>query len=148
MMRIIGFNREEEAEKWAKKIINTADVVGFCRVMSAVDENDEFVCAVVFTNFSSRNIDVNVALSNKFDSPKETVRLFNAVFSYVFDQLKASRVTGLIRGKNEASKNFVEHLGFKLEGIMRKSFVDDDLHIYGFLAEEYYTHKWCRGNNG
>jgi hypothetical protein len=111
-----------------------------------VNENNEFVCAVVFTNFSSRNVDVNIALKPKgFDSPKEFLTLFNAVFNYTFDQLGAARVSGLVRGKNEASKNFVEHLGFKLEGIMRKSFADDDLHIYGFLAEEYYTHAWRRG---
>jgi hypothetical protein len=146
MMRFIGFDREDEAEKWAKEMIGTPDVTGFCRVMSAVDENDEFVCAVVFTNFSSRNVDVNVVLKPKgFDSPKEFLVLFNGVFSYIFGQLKAVRATGLIRGKNIASKNFVEHLGFKLEGVMRKSFEDDDLHVYGFLAEEYNTHTWYRG---
>lgn len=145
-MRFIGFNREEEAEKWVKDKINAPNITGFCRVISTVDENDEFVCAIVFTNFSPRNIDVNVALREKgFGSPKETVNLFNAVFSYAFDQLGAARVTGLIKGKNEVSKNFVEHLGFKLEGVMRNCFQDDDLHVYGFLAEEYYTHAWRRG---
>jgi RimJ/RimL family protein N-acetyltransferase len=59
--------------------------------------------------------------------------------------LRAARVTALVRGKNEVCKQFIEHLGFKLEGVMRSAFVDDDLHIYGFLAEDYHSHAWCRG---
>lgn len=146
MMRVIGFDREEEAEKWAKERIGAPNTTGFCRVISAINENDEFVCAVVFTNFSSRNVDINIAIEKReVGSPKEAIKFFNAVFGYVFDELKVARVTGLLKGKNATSKSFVEHIGFKLEGVMRKSFTDDDLHIYGFLAEEYYTHAWRRG---
>lgn len=71
--------------------------------------------------------------------------MFNAVFSFLFDQINVARVTGLLRGKNKLSQRICEHIGFKLEGVMRKSFVDDDLHIYGFLAEDYRAHPWRRG---
>jgi RimJ/RimL family protein N-acetyltransferase len=74
--------------------------------------------------------------------------MFNEIFSYAFDTLRAARVTALSRSKNQKANKFIEHIGFKPEGVMRKAFQDDDLNIYGFLAEEYYSHAWYRGKNG
>ena len=54
------------------------------------------------------------------------------------------RVTGLVRAKNLAARRFDEHIGFELEGIMRKAFIDDDLCVYGFLRENFESHKWRR----
>jgi hypothetical protein len=149
MMKYIGFEREEEAEAWTRSRINVDNGIGFFRAMSAVDDNDAFSCVVVFTNFTPRNIDVNIAAaSGNWATPKETVLMFNKIFSYTFTELKAVRVTALIASKNITSKTFVKHLGFKLEGNMRKALPDDDLEIYGFLAEDYYSHAWRRGTNG
>lgn len=149
MMHFIGFNREEEAEKWARKHIGIEHPVGFFRAISAVDENDKFACVAVMTNFTSRNIDINIAISNRDSlSPRSAVLMFNEIFSYTFDTLRAVRVTALSRSKNQKANKFIEHIGFKPEGTMRKAFQDDDLNIYGFLAEEYYSHAWYRGKNG
>ena len=71
--------------------------------------------------------------------------MFNAIFGFLFEQLNVARVTGLLRGKNVESRRITEHFGFKLEGIMREAFPDDDLHVYGFLADEYRAHAWHRG---
>jgi RimJ/RimL family protein N-acetyltransferase len=144
-MRFIGFEREKEAEAWARAKLELENEPEFFRAMSAVDENDEFVCVVVMTNFTPRNIDLNIAIGGKGLMPKGMIVMFNEVFSFVFDKLHAARVTGLLRGKNTKSKKINEHFGFKLEGVMRKSFIDDDLHIYGFLAEDYHSHVWYRG---
>ncbi len=144
-MRFIGFEREKEAEAWARAKLELENEPEFFRAMSAVDENDEFVCVVVMTNFTPRNIDLNIAIGGKGLMPKGMIVMFNGVFSFVFDKLHAARVTGLLRGKNTKSKKINEHFGFKLEGVMRKSFIDDDLHIYGFLAEDYHSHVWYRG---
>ena len=148
-MRFIGFDREEEAEAWARKQIGIEHPVGFFRAISAVDEHDKFACVAVMTNFTSRNIDINIAISNRDSlSPRSAVLMFNEIFSYTFDTLRAVRVTALSRGKNMKANKFFEHIGFKQEGVMRKAFPDDDLNIYGFLAEEYYSHAWYRGKNG
>lgn len=143
-MRIIGFDREDEAEQWARERLGLDVAPSFCRAFSAVDENDQFVCVVVMTNFSARNIDLNIVMDRKKMRPKGTVEMYNRIFSFVFNTAKAARATGLIRGKNIESKTAAEKFGFKLEGIMRKSFTDDDLHIYGLLAEDYYGHAWFR----
>lgn len=144
-MRYIEFEREEEAEKWARQKLNLPAAPEFFRAAAAVDAAGEFVCVVVMTNFTSRNVDLTIAMDKFKMRPRETIVMFNGIFGFLFDKLKVARVTGLLRGKNEASKRVTERFGFKLEGIMRKSFDDDDLHVYGFLAEEYHSHPWCRG---
>jgi RimJ/RimL family protein N-acetyltransferase len=144
-MRFIGFEREDEAEAWARARLELENKPEFFRTLAAVDENDEFVCVVVMTNFTPRNIDLSIVIDHKKVTPKGTIEMFNEVFGFVFDKLRAARVTGLLRGKNKRAKKLNEHFGFKLEGVMRKAFADDDLHIYGFLAEDYHSHVWYRG---
>ena len=144
-MRFIGFEREDEAEAWAREKLELENAPSFFRTMSAVDENDEFVCVVVMTNFTSRNIDLSIVIGGTGLMPKGMLVMFNEIFGFVFDKMHVARVTGLLRGKNTQAKRINEHFGFKLEGVMRKSFIDDDLHIYGFLAEDYHSHVWYRG---
>lgn len=144
-MRFIGFEREDDAEAWARGKLELEAAPEFFRAMAAVDENDEFVCVVVMTNFTARNVDLSIAMENRKMRPRGTIEMFNGVFGFLFDQLHVARVTGLLRGKNEKAKRINEHFGFKLEGVMRKAFADDDLHLYGFLAEDYRSHAWRRG---
>lgn len=144
-MRYIGFEREEEAEQWARKKLNLLQPPEFFRAASAVDSSGEFVCVVVMTNFTARNVDLNIVIDKTKVRPKGTIVMFNAIFGFLFEQLNVARVTGLLRGKNVDSRRITEHFGFKLEGIMREAFPDDDLHVYGFLADEYRAHAWHRG---
>lgn len=144
-MRFIGFEREDDAEVWAREKLELNAAPEFFRAMAAVDENDEFVCVVVMTNFTARNVDLSIAIDIRKVRPKGTIEMFNGVFGFLFNQLRVARVTGLLRGKNKKAQRINEHFGFKLEGVMRKAFSDDDLHIYGFLAEDYRSHVWHRG---
>lgn len=146
-MKFIGFEREDEAIAWAKEKIGIDGPVGFCRAMAAVDASDDFVLVVVMSNFSQRNVDMHIAAVDgaKWASPREGLKLFNTVFDYVFTQLNAARITGLIRAKNQLARRFSEHLGFMLEGIMRAAFEDDDLCLYGFLKDDYLAHRWHDG---
>lgn len=146
-MRFIGFDREDEAIEWAKERMGLSGPTGFCRAMSAVDSNDEFVLVVVMSNFTARNVDMHQASreGGKGFSPKVIVEMFNALFHYVFDQLNVARVTGLVRAKNAVARRFDEHLGFKLEGVMKEAFEDDDLCIYGFLRADFNNHRWYNG---
>jgi len=144
-MRYIGFYREDDAEEWARKKLDLPFAPEFFRAAAAVDEQDEFVCVVVMTNFSPRNVDLNLVIEKRKFTPKAAVIMFNEIFNFLFNHLDIARVTALLRGKNLESRRITEHFGFKLEGVMRNAFPDDDLHVYGFLAEEYHSHAWRRG---
>lgn len=139
----IGFDREREAIQWCRSIIGLEGAHGFCRAVS-VQDDEGFLVVVVLSNFSGRNIDLHIAARPgvKWAKPRLAKELFHVVFSYIFEKHNAARVTGLIKSQNVACRRFVEHLGFKLEGVMRKAFKDDDLAVYGFLSEEFATHPW------
>ena len=145
-MKFIGFEREDEAVAWAKRIIGIEAPHGFCRALSAVDSDGDFALVIVMSNFTRYNIDMHTAAvdGGSWATPKATIRMFNAAFGYVFDQLRALRVTGLVKASNQQARRFDEHLGFRLEGVMRKAFAGEDLCIYGFLAEDFATHPWRR----
>jgi len=145
-MRVIGFVKEEEAEQWARKKLGLEHAPEFFRALSAVDESNEFMCVVVMTNFSSTNVDVNIAMDSKKMRPKATIEMFNEVFGFLFDRLHVLRATGLTDSENKSAQRIIEHFGFKLEGVMRKAAARGrDLMVYGFLAEEYQNHAWRRG---
>jgi RimJ/RimL family protein N-acetyltransferase len=146
-MKFIGFEREDEAVVWAKERMGIDGPTGFARAVSAVDDCGNFVLVIVMSNFSSRNIDVHQATQPNGQGlvPKEGLRMFNHVFNYIFNDLGAARVTGLVRAKNKLARRFDEHLGFKLEGIMREAFEDDDLCVYGFLKSDFEGHRWYHG---
>ncbi len=148
-MKFIGFSREEEAEKWARDKLGIKGNPEFFRAMSAVDDKGEFVCVAIFNNFTKRNIDVNFAAKEGYwSAPKETIKMFNAIFTYIFKISEAARATALVGENNLISKKFVAKLGFKHEGIMRRAYKNnEDLNIYGLLADEYKNHTWASVRN-
>lgn len=145
-MRCIGFEREDEAELWARQKLGLNAGSEFFRAISSVDEENNFVCVVVLTNFSLIGVDVNIAIDGPKMTPSATVEMFNFVFGFLFKTLKMKRATGLTSSRNSKAKKIIEHFGFTLEGVMRSALKDDEnLMVYGFLAEEYYQHNWYRG---
>jgi hypothetical protein len=146
-LRFIGFDREHEAVDWAKSVLGIYGPTGFTRCLSAVDANDQFVFVTVLSGFSRYNIDMHTAAvpGAQWASPKAAIQMFNGVFGYAFEKHKVERVTGLVAASNHKAREFDEHLGFKLEGVMRKAFNGEDLCIYGFLKEDFENHRWRRG---
>lgn len=144
-MKFIGFEREEEAELWARERLGLSNPPNFFRAMSAVDEHENFVCVVIFTNFSQLNVDTNIVIDAEKVRPKESILMFNKAFGFLFDTLKVRRTTGLTSESNHKARRVIEHFGYKLEGVMRNALPnDEDLYVYGFLAEEFHNHKWYR----
>lgn len=144
-MRFIGFEREDEAEAWARRKLKLDREPEFFRAISSVDDNNDFVCVAVLTNFTSRNVDINIVIEHGRLLPQGTIEMYNGVFGYLFDTLKVPRLTGLVADSNVRSQVACRKFGFKLEGVMRKALKDDeDLMIYGMLADEYHQHNWYR----
>jgi len=145
-MKYIGTQREHEAIEWAKDVLNIESPTGFCRALSAVDDAGEFAFVVVLSNFTDTNVDMHTAArpGAQWATPRAALEMFRGVFDYAFEYFQVQRVTGLVRAKNMAARQFDEHIGFQLEGVMRRAFKDDDLCVYGFLREDYEQHKWNR----
>lgn len=142
-MKILRFERADEAVAWAKKIIGIDGLTGNVAAISLVDDNNEFVAVTVFSAWTSTNIDMHIAARPK--SHWLSRSYFNASFELPFKVLEVPRVTGLIRAENLNAQRFVSRLGFIYEGRMRKAFPDgEDLVLYGLLREEYLKHPWSK----
>lgn len=142
-MKILRFERKDEAVAWAKKIIGIEGMTGDVTAVSLVDDNDEFMAVTVFSAYTGINIDMHIAARPK--SHWLSRSYFNASFELPFLVLEVPRVTGLIRAENLDAQRFVTRLGFQYEGRMRKAFPDGgDLMLYGLLREEYLKHPWSK----
>jgi len=140
-VKILRFERVNEAVAWAKEVIGIEGVPGNVTAISLVDNNDEFLAVTVFSSFTATNMDMHIAARPK--SRWLSRSFFNASFEFPFRVLEVARVTGLIRAENLNAQRFVSRLGFKYEGCMRKAFPDGgDLVLYGLLREEYLKHPW------
>jgi RimJ/RimL family protein N-acetyltransferase len=142
-MKILRFERNDEAVAWAKKTIGVDGLSGDVTSVSLVDDNDEFLAVTVFSSYTRTNIDMHIAARPK--SNWVSRGYFHAVFELPFLVLEVPRITGLIRAQNLRAQRFVSRLGFQYEGRMRKAFPDgEDLVIYGLLREEYLKHSWSK----
>jgi len=142
-VKILRFERNDEAVAWAKKVIGIEGMSGDVTTISLVDDMDQFLAVTVFSSYTGTNIDMHIAARPK--SRWLSRGFFNASFELPFRVLEVPRVTGLIRAENLNAQRFVSKLGFQYEGRMRKAFSDgQDLVLYGLLREEYLKHPWSK----
>lgn len=144
MSTALIYGQEDRLLPWA------ANVIGVDRFRRdayciGLERRGELAAVVVFDDFTSSACHMSVASDG---SAHWLSRSFlAAVFAYPLIQLKLRRVTSLIAQKNEASRRFCEHLGFKVEGVCPHGLPDDDLVIMGLLAGECrYLPKEYRKN--
>lgn len=100
-----------------------------------LEENGELIAGVVYNIFTGPSICTHIAAApGKRWMTKDY--LFR-IHAYPFLQLKCNRITGLVRQDNVECQRFVEHLGFKYEGVMRRACSDgQNMFIFGMLREE------------
>ena len=100
-----------------------------------MDQDGVILAGVVYDVF--RGYDIQMHVAGVADKRWLTKTFLQEAFRYPFEQLMVTRVTGLVAASNIAAQRFDEHLGFKLEGRVRKGMPDgDDLLIYGMLRSE------------
>lgn len=100
----------------------------------ALIRHNEIVCGLIYQQRTPCSIDIHMAsIPGCHWGNRE---LLYAAFDYPFNQLRMRRITALIPAKNTRSRRLAEHLGFKMEGIMRHAYADDDMSVYGLLKED------------
>ena len=140
-MKILRFERNDEAVAWAKKVMGIQSLSGDVTTVSLVDDKGDFLAVTAFSSYTGNNMDMHIAARPK--SRWLSRSYFNAAFELPFLVLEVPRVTGLIRASNLDAQRFGSRLGFLYEGRMRKAFSDgEDLVLYGLLREEYLNHPW------
>lgn len=133
MATALIYGQEERLLPWAARVIGV-DKFRRDAYCIGLEKNGELVAVVVFDDFTKVGCHMSVASDGS--SHWLNRGYLAALFAYPFVQLKMRRVTAMIGAKNEASRRFVEHIGFKKEGVCPHGLADDDLVIMGLLRAE------------
>jgi len=118
-----GFNRRGEP---------LFQCIGFSR-------DSELMCVAVVYHPTQSGIFCAFAATNPRWASKENIAAWGL---WVFEQLGKDRVTATIMKSNKRSRKFVEGIGFKVEGKVRKANKGEDMMVYGLLRNEH--NEWLR----
>ncbi len=93
----------------------------------------ELIAGVIYNQWGASNVCMHVGA---IDGCRwMTPGFLYAVFDYPFNQCAKRRITAPVARKNKRARAFIEHIGFKLEGVLPHYFERDDLCCYGMLLE-------------
>lgn len=107
---------------------------GMFQAFAVFNKLDEFIGGVVITNFREYDCEISCASETSMAWSEGVMR---AVFQYMFVQLGCVRCTSITKKGNRKARNFLEALGFVLEGNLRRAYDGkQDALIYGLLASE------------
>jgi RimJ/RimL family protein N-acetyltransferase len=71
-----------------------------------------------------------------------TRNLIRQILAYPFDQLACQRLTAITPKKARAARAFLDHFGFKREGVVRRGFGADDAIVSGLMKREWVRSRW------
>jgi len=123
------------------------DIIAFISIMEAregwtVFDDDEIIGCISLSDFIPRlNCVLHTFIKPDYHGKWLNDELCTIVFGHIFNTLGCRRVSGFcIPGESDRAGKALEHIGFKQEGLHRKSALTDngyrDLKIFGMLREE------------
>jgi RimJ/RimL family protein N-acetyltransferase len=118
-------------------------VFGPAAAIGVMDDLGEMLAGVVFHNYDPfvKSIEVSCASTGARWGNRET---FRSILRYPFEQLNVARLSAATPKRSTSPRRFLEGLGFKREGSLRKAFGDDDAILYGLLAEDWAAGRFNR----
>lgn len=114
-------------------------------VASSPEPSASIRAAVVFHNHipAYRMIEVSMASDTPHWAKPETIRV---LLTYVFETIRCERLQATVPKRGAGPKHtrrFLEHLGFKYEGVGRRGFGSDDAVMFSMLRED--AARWLKG---
>lgn len=132
------FGRDAELIVWATDLIGYVGPKRFdgCHAIGVVDGNGELGAAAIYSGYDDEfhDIEISFAMRPGFYLSRAAISMF---LRYPFGQLKCNRVTAATPLRATSTRQFLEKLGFKREGVLRRRFGTDDAVVYGILAKEW-----------
>lgn len=137
----LHFGDEALVSAWVAQRIPHVESFGNSATLGVMDDHGLPLGAVVYHEFRGNDIQMSCAAESAGWLSRKVLK---AIFRYPFVQLRCHRVTAMTPARNKHTREFLEKVGFKQEGLMRQGFIDDDCVVYGMLRDEC---KWIEGVN-
>lgn len=126
---------------WVAEHIPHVDGFEKMTAIGIMDDQGMPLGAVVYHEYRGWDIQLSCAAETPRWLSKSAL---DVIFRYPFVQLGCKRVTAMTPLKNAHTRQFLERVGFKQEGILRQGFNEDDCVVYGMLRDECKWVKECR----
>lgn len=122
----------------AKLGVSSFGPCGVFVVASSAEPNARILATVVFHNYhpAYRMIEVSMASDTPMWAKPSVI---SPLLAYVFDTQRCERLQATVPKRGAGPKHtrrFLEHLGFKYEGVGRKAFGTDDAVMFSMLRED------------
>ncbi len=133
-MRVSGEQRPEFyrfASDWLEAKLKPAHD---SRIITAVDHDGMPVGAAVYRHITLCNLEMMIALP--FGARGVSREFVHWMFHYPFMQLRLPHISTVADEANEASVRLTLHVGFEIEGRMRRVFNGRDGIIFGMCRDE------------
>lgn len=115
-------------------------------VTIGVSSDNRLVAAALYNNLQLDTVKKPMSIEISFvtiDKRWASRVIISSLLGYPFCQLKVKRVHSTVWKKNRNVRQFLERLGFKLEGVGRQAWPHGgDACVYSMLSREYFTGKW------
>ncbi len=120
LISVVSGCKQECAEYLARKVRDIGSVPRDPSLYEAIGfaENGHLVGAVMYTDYRQlRDGTFDITMHAASDPGKSSRRLLGVIFGYPFNNLKCSRVSAQAAKSNARSRQFLERVGFRLEGV-------------------------------
>lgn len=116
---------------------------GPCFGFGIVGEDGWPLGGAVYHNYHPeyRSIEISFATATKRCLTRQIIR---EILSDPFARLDCQRVTAVTPRLARPAREFLERIGFKREGLIRKGFGTDHAVVYGLLKSEWLSSKWMK----
>lgn len=116
--------------------VGVGENFGPCSTMGVLDSEGLMAAGAVYHAYrpAFRGLEISFAMRPGFYLSRSAI---SALLRYPFAELNCVRVTAVTPLKATSTRQFLEKLGFKREGVLRRAFGTDDAVVYGMLAKEW-----------
>lgn len=125
---------KERFGDWAITKIPYVETWGSWYEAIGLERDGSPIAAVIYNRYTGT--DISMSYAGTPGTQWLTKGFLRAMWAYPFLQLKVQRVTGLIASRNEASLQFAQRMGAKVEGRLRNALPDDDQVLVGMIRSE------------
>lgn len=130
------YHADNEIREWL--VSHSFPVNGPCHTLGFARDG-RLVGAVIYFHYNGQDMELGIYTT----TPKWcSRRALSWIFAYPFLQCGCERVTVKVDVNDEKVCNFVQRLGFKREGLLRRAIPSGDSALYGLLREEC---RWLYG---
>lgn len=140
-MITICFDQDNEIKSWASEKLENI-CFGESAILS-MRQDDKLIAAIIYNNFftSPKGDPISIEMSIASISPLWCSRShMYSIFAYPFIQLSLKRVQATCSENNVNVRNFLDRVGFTLEGIGREAWTHGgNCAVYSMLKNEC---KW------